>query len=205
MIKKNVMQYFNIPSKLVDFSLSSDSFKVLIYLYTRPPDWKIWNKKVMQDVNISVQKLSKVWKELLDKNIITRERERFKSGAIKGGGFTYKINCICKTNDTDIVENADTVMDADIVGNAFEAEWEEHREYRKKFNNTSHGKKSKAKQNFKTTFNAIKKKFKQEKDESILDAISVVIAGARKEKYTPFLQNILDPATVLDKIEELRE
>jgi len=195
------MQYFNIPNKIVDFSLSSDSFKVLIYIYTRPPNWKIWNKKVSTDIKISNQKLTKVWKELLEKDIITRERERHKNGSIKGGGFIYKINCNSKNGDTGIVENGITVENDDIVGNAFEIIWGEHRDYRRGFNKKVHGKKSIAKQKFKATFNKIKQKFKIKNNSDIFNAIDIVVMEAREKEYTPYLQNILDPETVIDKIE----
>ena len=197
------MQYYNIPNKILDFSLSADSLKVLLYLYTRPPNWKIWNKKVMTDVKISNQKLAKVWKELLAKGLIERERERYKNGAIKGGGYIYKINCNSKMVDTGIVENGITVQDVDFMGVSFEDIWQEHKEYRKKFGNKLHGKKTLAKQKYIATFKEIKKKFKVEDNDDIINAIKVVVAEARKEKYTPYLQNILDTETVVDKIEEL--
>jgi len=193
------MQYFNIPNEILDYSLSSDSFKVLVYIYTRPPKWKIWNKKVIEDIGISNQKLAKVWKELLSKNLISRERERYKNGSIKGGGFVYEINCNSKNNDTSIVENGNTVDEPYFMG-VFEEIWKEHREYRAKFGNETHGKKSEAKKRFFNIVKSIKKNYKEADDEFIADSIFSLVQEEWNKKYTPYLQNILDVETILDKI-----
>lgn len=189
--------YSNIPNELLDWSLSSDAMKLLLYLYTRPPKWKVWNVKITSDTGLTKNRIAKSFKELIDKELVSRDRERYKNGAIKGGGYVYKINCIPENEHTGKTENVNTVENSDISV-AFEEIWKSHSEYRKQYGNTNHGSKAKSKKLFFKLIKDIEKKIEIEDYNELFCYIDDKISSLRNGKYTNYLQNILDVETIMD-------
>ena len=58
--------YSQIPNELItDLTLCHGSLRVLLYLFTKPDDWNVYNKDICKQLSISEQTLTKYWKILL--------------------------------------------------------------------------------------------------------------------------------------------
>tara|TARA_R110002020_G_C16185693_1_gene765169 strand:- start:402 stop:1199 length:798 start_codon:yes stop_codon:yes gene_type:complete len=99
MDKANLLKYktgigfAQIPNKLVtDTRLCNGAFRVLCLLFTKPPNWKIYNKYVCTELGIKkVSTLSKYWKECLDSGWMEREKV-LKSEDGRVGTYIYYLN-----------------------------------------------------------------------------------------------------------------
>lgn len=84
-------QYSQIPNELItDSKLCNGSLRVLLYLFTKPDDWNVYNKDICKQLNISEQTLTKYWKTLLNSGWLKREKSRDNKGKLTGG-YTYLI------------------------------------------------------------------------------------------------------------------
>jgi len=85
-------KYTQLPNSIIeDPRLSDKSLRVLIYLFSKNSDWKVYNKDIQNKLNIKqVHTLSKCWKELIDLGYLVRERQKSKGGKISGG-YIYHI------------------------------------------------------------------------------------------------------------------
>jgi len=84
-------RYSQIPNELItDLNLCNGSLRVLLYLFTKPDDWNVYNKDICKQLNISEQTLTKYWKTLLASGWLKREKSRNKDGKLTGG-YTYLI------------------------------------------------------------------------------------------------------------------
>ncbi len=87
-ILKNTLknQYSQIPNELItDLTLSAGELRVLLYLFTKPDNWTVYNKDVCNQLGISEKTLSKYWKTLITSRWLRRERSRDKKGVLLGG------------------------------------------------------------------------------------------------------------------------
>jgi len=100
--------YSQIPNELItDLNLCNGSLRVLLYLFTKPDDWNVYNKDICKRLNISEQTLTKYWKKLLNSGWLKREPSRDKSGKLTGG-YTYLIgNFTVSIKSTDSVKSID--------------------------------------------------------------------------------------------------
>ncbi len=84
--------YSQIPNELItDMTISSGALRVLLYLFTKPNDWNVYNKDICKQLSISEQTLSKYWKQLLSSKWLMRERERNEKGQMISGNYIYHI------------------------------------------------------------------------------------------------------------------
>ena len=82
---------------ITDHSLSSDSFRVFVYLSSLADmnDWKVNNRDFMNKTGLSETRLAKSWKQLIEKGYIERERHR-NAGVFRG--YNYIIHSYIRTN-----------------------------------------------------------------------------------------------------------
>lgn len=84
-------EYSQIPNELItDLTISAGALRVLLYLFTKPDNWNVYNKDICKRLSISEQTLTKYWKELLKSNWLKREQSRDEKGHLTGG-YTYQI------------------------------------------------------------------------------------------------------------------
>ena len=96
--------YSQIPNELItDMNLCNGSLRVLLYLFTKPDNWNVYNKDICKRLNISEQTLTKYWKKLLTSGWLKREVSRNKDGKLTGG-YTYLIG-----NFTVSIQSTETV------------------------------------------------------------------------------------------------
>ena len=83
--------YSQIPNELItDLSLSSGALRVLLYLFTKPDNWNVYNADICKQLNISEKTLTKYWSELLSSKWLRREKKQTKDGKFTGG-YSYLI------------------------------------------------------------------------------------------------------------------
>lgn len=84
-------QYSQIPNDLIiDMDLSSNALRVLLYLFTKPDNWNVYNADICKQLNISEKSLTKYWKELLNSKWLRRTKKQSSSGKFTGG-YIYHI------------------------------------------------------------------------------------------------------------------
>lgn len=84
-------KYSQIPNELItDLSLCHGSLRVLLYLFTKPDDWNVYNKDICKQLSISEQTLTKYWKELLASKWLRREKRPPTDNSL-AGGYIYHI------------------------------------------------------------------------------------------------------------------
>lgn len=84
-------EYSQIPNKLItDLNLCNGSLRVILYLFTKPDDWNVYNADICKQLNISEQTLTKYWKKLISSGWLKREVSRDESGRLTGG-YDYLI------------------------------------------------------------------------------------------------------------------
>ena len=79
--------YTQVPNELItDMSLSDRGLRIILYLYTKPENWKIRNSVIQKDFKIESNKtMATYWKELLASGWLSREPSRREDGSIKPG------------------------------------------------------------------------------------------------------------------------
>ena len=83
--------YSQIPNELItDLSLSSGALRVLLYLFTKPDNWNVYNADICKQLDISEKTLTKYWSELLSSKWLRREKKQTKDGKFTGG-YSYLI------------------------------------------------------------------------------------------------------------------
>jgi len=83
-------EYSQIPNEIItDTTISAGAFRVLVYLFSKPDNWNIYNKDICKQLNITEQTLSKYWKQLLASQWLKRERNS--PTHKEPGGYTYEI------------------------------------------------------------------------------------------------------------------
>jgi hypothetical protein len=84
-------KYSQIPNELItDMSLSAGALRVLLYLFTKPDNWNVYNLDICKQLEISEQTLTKYWKILLDSKWLKRDKARDGEGKLTGG-YVYLI------------------------------------------------------------------------------------------------------------------
>ena len=103
-------KYSQIPNDLIiDMSISAGAFRVILYLFSKPDNWNVYNKDICKQLEISEQTLSKYWKSLLKSRWLRRERLTSKDGKFTGG-YTYQIGDFpISIKSTDMVKVQDIV------------------------------------------------------------------------------------------------
>ena len=97
-LKANFSQ---IPNDLVtDTTISAGELRVLLYLFTKPDNWKVYNADVCKNLNISEKTLTKYWKSLTKSRWLRRERAKDENGLLTGG-FNYYIGDFGRSGDDD--------------------------------------------------------------------------------------------------------
>ena len=105
-------KYSQIPNDLItDLSLCHGSLRVLLYLFTKPDTWNVYNKDICKQLNISEQTLTKYWKKLLSSKWLRREQARDVNGHLNGG-YVYRIG-----NFTVSIQSTETVKSIDYSNN----------------------------------------------------------------------------------------
>ena len=83
--------YSQIPNELItDLTLSSGALRVLLYLFTKPDNWNVYNADICKQLDISEKTLTKYWSELLSSKWLRREKKQTKDGKFTGG-YSYLI------------------------------------------------------------------------------------------------------------------
>ena len=114
--------YSQIPNELItDLSISAGALRVLLYLFTKPDDWSVYNADICKNLNIHSETLSKYWKELLASKWLQRTEKRDKGLFV---GYEYSIGEFDHTDNLPIRENTDTVKNGngknpDVTNNNF--------------------------------------------------------------------------------------
>jgi hypothetical protein len=86
-------KYCQIPNELItDKRLSNGAFRVLCLLFSKPDNWKVYNKSIMKDLSIKkTDTLSAYWKECIESGWLERDRiTDAEDGTI--GAYDYSIN-----------------------------------------------------------------------------------------------------------------
>jgi len=85
---RNVLKsdFSQIPNELIiDMSLSAGALRVLLYLFTKPDYWKVYNDDICNKLQINEKTLTKYWKELLSSRWLRREKLTGDDGKFTGG------------------------------------------------------------------------------------------------------------------------
>jgi len=97
-------KYSQIPNELItDLTLSAGELRVLLYLFTKPNDWDVYNNDICKQLNISEKTLTRYWKNLLKSKWLRRERKQDEKGKLQGG-YIYRIGHFTvsdKSSETD--------------------------------------------------------------------------------------------------------
>lgn len=102
-------QYSQIPNELItDLTISAGSLRVLLYLFTKPDNWSVYNADICKQLNITEQTLSKYWKELLASPWLRREQKRDSSNKITGG-YLYQIGTFSRPIKSMDLEKVSTI------------------------------------------------------------------------------------------------
>jgi len=94
-LKKNPkFKFTSISNGLIsELSLSHVEFRVLVYLISKPNNWKVNNNDVMRRLNIKTRDtISKIWKKLESKGFIKRNTIR-ENGKFKGYDYILTDKC----------------------------------------------------------------------------------------------------------------
>jgi len=67
-LKENFTQ---IPNHIIVSNLSNEAFRLLVYLYSKPDDWKIYQGSIRKEFGVSRQSVNKWFKELKAKGFIS--------------------------------------------------------------------------------------------------------------------------------------
>lgn len=96
--------YSQIPNEIItDLNLCNGSMRVLLYLFTKPDSWNVYNKDICKRLDISEQTLTKYWKILIKSGWLKREISKNKDGKLTGG-YDYLIG-----NFTVSIESTESV------------------------------------------------------------------------------------------------
>lgn len=105
-------KYSQIPNELItDLTLDSGSLRVLLYLFTKPDSWNVYNKDICKQLNISEQTLTKYWKILLSSKWLRRDVAQDADGKLTGG-YIYRIGIF-----TVSIDSTETVKSIDYSNN----------------------------------------------------------------------------------------
>ncbi|MBE8233000.1 MAG: hypothetical protein HAW67_04635 [Endozoicomonadaceae bacterium] len=94
-LKKNFTKISNLV--VTDNSLSSDSFRVFVYLSSLADmdDWNVNNRDFMNKTGLSETRLAKSWKQLIEVGYVERERNR-NAGVFRG--YNYILHSYIRTD-----------------------------------------------------------------------------------------------------------
>ncbi len=94
-LKKNFTKISNLV--VTDNSLSSDSFRVFVYLSSLADmgNWNVNNRDFMNKTGLSETRLAKSWKQLIKKGYVERKLNR-DAGIFRG--YNYTVNSYISTN-----------------------------------------------------------------------------------------------------------
>jgi len=91
-LKNDLKRDFSqVPNDLItDLTLSHGALRVILYLFTKPDTWNVYNKDIQKQLNISDKTLSKYWKELLESKWLRRTKN-LPTDENNAGGYSYQI------------------------------------------------------------------------------------------------------------------
>jgi len=99
-------KYSQIPNELItDLRLSNGSLRVVLYLFTKPDNWEVFNYNICKNLNISEKTLSKYWKEILASGWMKRERKKDENGKLHGG-YIYRIGTFFRNGTLSVSEHS---------------------------------------------------------------------------------------------------
>lgn len=112
-ILKNELEesYTRVPNSLIkDTTLSNGAFRVMCLLFSKPNNWNVFNKSIMNDLGIKkVDTLSAYWQECINRGWLSRDKiNDSKDGVI--GSYNYSLNLSPKmvgTPDYSVHQNGD--------------------------------------------------------------------------------------------------
>ncbi len=88
--------FIKIPNKIItDTNISDSALRVYLYIASKPTGWNVFNKDIQKALNIKTnEKMSKIWKELIENGYI--ERQKVSKGSklakeYKIGSYVYII------------------------------------------------------------------------------------------------------------------
>lgn len=76
-LKNNFTQ---IPNEIITSELSDKALRVLLYLYSKPSDWVIYQTKIAKDLRVTRKTVNANVKELKDAGYITVDKVRCETG-----------------------------------------------------------------------------------------------------------------------------
>lgn len=157
-ILRNDLQgkYCQIPNELIiDQRLSNGAFRVLCLLFSKPNNWKVYNKAIMNELGVKKpHTMAGFWKECVDSGWLSRELiTSSKEGTV--GAYNYSINLLPimgitadkgtaengqlpkmgihnKTNSTNKTDKSNTNSLPFCIKPTVWAEWVQHRKELKK-------------------------------------------------------------------------
>lgn len=94
-------EFARIPNELItDQRLSNGAFRVLCLLFSKPDNWKVYNKAIMRELDIKKpHTMAEYWRECLDSGWLSRELiTDSKNGSV--GAYNYSINLLPKMGTT---------------------------------------------------------------------------------------------------------
>jgi hypothetical protein len=94
-------EFARIPNELIsDHRLSNGAFRVLCLLFSKPNNWKVYNKAIMRELCIKKpHTMAEYWKECIESGWLSRELiTDSKDGTV--GAYNYSINLLPKMGTT---------------------------------------------------------------------------------------------------------
>ncbi len=110
--------FSQIPNEMItDTSISAGALRVLLYLFTKPDEWNVYNKDICKQLKISEQTLTKYWKALINSKWLRRERLQSEDGKLQGG-YIYRIGTFNRIHTNTVsIQSTVTVKSIDHSNN----------------------------------------------------------------------------------------
>ena len=107
-------RYSQIPNELItDLDISAGELRVLLYLFTKPDNWSVYNKDICKQLGISEQTLTKYWKNLIVSRWLRRDIAHSEDGRLTGG-YVYHIGTFNRiSTNTVSIHSTETVDSID--------------------------------------------------------------------------------------------
>lgn len=108
--------YSQIPNDLItDLTLSAGALRVLLYLFTKPDEWNVYNSDICNKLDINEKTLARYWKELLSSKWLRRTKSISADGKFTGGYIYHIGQFTTSDNLSDMEKCTDIVKTNPIV------------------------------------------------------------------------------------------